>query len=59
MPNGRSATPSPRAMEALQKVDAHLCGVIVNGFVVRHTGYPYYGDYYAGSYAGYYSDTDA
>lgn len=48
-----------RAMEALQKVDAHLCGVIVNELSRSARGYAYYGDYYAGSYAGYYSDTDA
>lgn len=45
-----------RAMETLHKVDAHLCGVIVNELSRTARGYAYYGAYYAGNDAGYYSD---
>lgn len=47
-----------RAVDALQKIDAHICGVIVNELSRSSRGYSYYGDYYAGSYAGYYGDAD-
>ncbi len=47
-----------RAVEALHKIDAHVCGVIVNELSRSARGYAYYGDYYANSYNGYYGETD-
>lgn len=44
-----------RAMETLHKVDAHLCGVIVNELSRSARSYAYYGDYTT-SYAGYDGD---
>jgi non-specific protein-tyrosine kinase len=47
-----------RAIEALHKIDAHVCGVIVNELSRSTRGYAYYGDYYANSYNGYYGEAD-
>jgi non-specific protein-tyrosine kinase len=47
-----------RAMSALQKIDAHLCGVIVNELSRSARGYAYYGDYYANKDNAYYEDAD-
>lgn len=47
-----------RAMSALQKIDAHLCGVIVNELSRSARGYAYYGDYYANSDKAYYEDAE-
>lgn len=47
-----------RSIEALHKIDAHLCGVIVNELSRSARGYAYYGEYYAGSYTGYYGDPE-
>ena len=45
-----------RAMSALQKIDAHLCGVIVNELSRSARGYAYYGEYYANKDNAYYED---
>lgn len=45
-----------RAVESLQRIDAHLCGVIVNELSRSARSYAYYGDYYANRYAGYYGE---
>lgn len=45
-----------RAMSALQKIDAHLCGVIVNELSRSARGYAYYGEYYANKDNSYYED---
>ena len=42
-----------RATETLHKVDAHLCGVIVNELSRAARGYAYYGSNYGGNYADY------
>ncbi|MCE7988302.1 MAG: polysaccharide biosynthesis tyrosine autokinase [Caldilinea sp. CFX5] len=47
-----------RAIEALHKIDAHLCGVIVNELSRSTRSYAYYGDYYANSYNGYYGEAE-
>ena len=47
-----------RAIETLHKIDAHLCGVIVNELSRSARGYAYYGEYYTNSYTGYYGDAD-
>lgn len=47
-----------RSVEALHKIDAHLCGVVVNELSRSARGYAYYGDYYANSYNGYYGEAD-
>lgn len=47
-----------RAIENLKKIDAHLCGVIVNELSRSARSYAYYGDYYANSYAGYYGEKE-
>jgi len=47
-----------RSIEALHKIDAHVCGVIVNELSRSARGYAYYGEYYASSNSGYYGDTD-
>lgn len=47
-----------RAIEALHRIDAHLCGVIVNELSRSARGYAYYGEYYAGNYTGYYGDPE-
>lgn len=47
-----------RAIEALRKIDAHLCGVIVNELSRSSRGYVYYGEYYAEQYSDYYGSAD-
>ena len=47
-----------RSIEALRKIDAHLCGVIVNELSRSSRGYSYYGEYYAQNYGAYYGDAD-
>jgi len=43
-----------RAVDALQKIDAHICGVIFNELSRSSRDYSYYGDYYT----AYYNDAD-
>ena len=47
-----------RAAEALQRIEAHLCGVVMNELSRSARNYAYYGEYYANSYDGYYDEAD-
>lgn len=47
-----------RAIESLHRIEAHLCGVIVNELSRSARSYAYYGNYYASSYQDDDSDSD-
>ncbi len=47
-----------RSVESLHKIDAHICGVIVNELSRSSRSYSYYGEYYAQDYSTYYGDAE-
>lgn len=46
-----------RTIESLRRIDAHICGVIVNELSRSSRGYSYYGEYYAQPYGTYYGES--
>ena len=48
-----------RSIASLRKIDANICGVIVNELSRSSRGYSYYGDYYAHNYEAYYGTADS